>query len=99
VDDIALAEWQDETLQPIIDAAREQLRQHFRQRDDERRQAQISQWKSENVYPYQTEPTSTNEAAERQISNHVATTIAKRLPQSGSTKKVTLRFAARNPGA
>jgi len=89
---LALAEWEDTTLQPVIDASREKLREHFRQRDDDRRREQINRWKSEQVYPYEQEPASRTDAAERQVFDHVATTIARRLPKAQSAKKLTLRL-------
>jgi Histidine kinase-, DNA gyrase B-, and HSP90-like ATPase len=92
LEDLALAELQDSILQTAIEAAREQLREHFRQRDEERRREQINQWKSEKIYPYDQDPQSATEAAERQVFDHVATTIARRLPSAQSGKKITLRL-------
>lgn len=92
LDRLALAEWEGSTLQPVIDAARERLREHFRQRDEDRRREQISRWKTERVYPYEQEPGSVTEAAERQVFDHVATTIARRLPKQQSGKRITLRL-------
>jgi len=89
---LALAEWEDSALQPVIDAARERLREHFRQRDEDRRREQIDRWKTEKVYPYAQEPASVTEAAERQVFDHVATTIARRLPTAESGKRITLRL-------
>jgi hypothetical protein len=92
LDDLVLAEWQESPVQPLIEAAREQLREHFRQRDEERRRDQVIRWKAEKVYPYESEPTSAAEAAERQVFDHVATTIARRLPAAQPSKKITLRL-------
>jgi hypothetical protein len=89
---LALAEWEDSTLLPVIDAARERLREHFRQRDDDRRREQIARWKSEKVYPYDQEPESVTEAAERQVFNQVATTIARHVPKAQASKRITLRL-------
>ena len=92
LDDLVLAEWQESPVQPLIEAAREQLREHFRQRDEERRREQVTRWKAEKVYPYESEPTSAAEAAERQVFDRVATTIARRLPAAQPGKKITLRL-------
>lgn len=92
LDELALAEWEGSALQPVIEAARDQLRRHFRQRDEERRREQILRWQAENVYPYEREPESVTEAAEREIFDQVATTIARRLPKAQSGKRITLRL-------
>jgi hypothetical protein len=92
LEDLTLAEWQDSTLQPVIEAAREQLREHFRQRDEDRRREQINRWKTEKVYPYDQEPESVTEAAERQVFDQVATTIARHVPKAQSGKRITLRL-------
>ncbi len=89
---LALAEWGDSPLQAVIEAAREILREHFRRRDEERRREQVSRWKTEQVYPYEQEPETVTEAAERQVFDHVATTIARRLPKQQSGKRITLRL-------
>jgi hypothetical protein len=92
LDELALAEWEGTALQPVIEAARDQLRGHFRQRDDERRREQVLRWQAEKVYPYEREPETATEAAERQIFDQVATTIARRLPTAKSGKRITLRL-------
>lgn len=92
LDDLTLADWEDSALRPVIDAAREQLREHFRKREEERLREQILQWQAEKVYPYGQDPASAAEAAERQVFNQVAATIARRLPRTQAGKRVTLRL-------
>lgn len=92
MEQLALAEWDDTTLMPVIEAAREQLRVHFRQRDEDRRREQVDRWKTEKVYPYEQDPVTLTEAAERQVFDQVATTIARRLPTAQSGKRITLRL-------
>ena len=92
LEDLTLADWADSELRPVITAARERLREHFQQRDDERRREQVLQWQVERVYPYEKEPVSATEAAERQVFDQVATTIARRLPRGQSGKRITLRL-------
>ena len=43
-------------LQPIFEAAQEQLREHFRARDADATDAIIEVWKAEEVYPHEGEP-------------------------------------------
>lgn len=92
LDDLTLADWEDSALRPVMDAAREHLREHFRKREEERRREQVLQWQAERVYPYDLEPASAAHAAERQVFDHVATTIARRLPRAQAGKRVTLRL-------
>lgn len=92
LDELTLADWEDSALRPVMDAAREHLREHFRKREEERRREQVMQWQAEKVYPYDLEPASAAQAAERQVFDHVATTIARRLPRAQASKRVTLRL-------
>jgi hypothetical protein len=92
LDDLTLADWEESALQPVMNAARDHLREHFRQRDEEKRREQVLQWRAEKVYPYDFEPTSAAEGVERQVLDQVATTIARRLPQAQSGKRITLRL-------
>jgi hypothetical protein len=92
LDDLTLADWDESALRPVMDAARDHLREHFRQREEERRREQVLRWRAEKVYPYDLEPTSAAEAVERQVFDQVATTIARRLPRAQSGKRITLRL-------
>lgn len=92
LDDLALPDWEESALQPVMNAAREQLREHFRKREEERLRQQVLQWQAEEVYPYGSEPASAAEAAERQVFNQVAATIARRLPRTQAGRRITLRL-------
>lgn len=89
---IALAEWEDTELAPLIDLARATIKAHLARRDVERRKEQVEKWKSGNVYPYDGSPTEATEVVERQVFDEVATTIARKLPKAIAQQKVTLRL-------
>ncbi|GAA5130164.1 ATP-binding protein [Pseudonocardia adelaidensis] len=101
-DAIALADFdEDPELKSVIESARDLLRHHFRDRDTIRRRRQIEEWKSQNVYPYETAPDSPAAAAERGLFDEVATSVARQLPKSKIGQKATLRLlrevVARDP--
>lgn len=52
----------------------------------------IQEWKSEGVYPYSAGPVEPAQAVEREMSDEVATRIARRLPGVSQSKKTTLRL-------
>jgi hypothetical protein len=64
----------DPESQSVIEAARDQLRDHFRSRADEERRRQLEEWKTEKVYPFTEEPEGPTEEAERELFEVVAVT-------------------------
>ncbi|HEX6681095.1 MAG TPA: ATP-binding protein [Gaiellaceae bacterium] len=80
-------------LAPIIEAAKDQLRQHFRERAGELRSELIRAWKEEQVYPYQGAAASPTERVERELFDVVAVT-ASRAVNTGDRvgKKLSLRL-------
>ena len=56
----------------VIEAAQERLRQHFKDRSQERRRELIDKWKEERVYPFSGDPTSPPEQATRDVFDVVA---------------------------
>lgn len=59
---------------PVIDLARDQLRQHFRDRREGELRQQVEQWKAENVYPYHEESLTETEEIARELFDVVAVT-------------------------
>lgn len=92
--DLTFADWLSDDLpwQSVIDQARHQLRQHFRNRAEERRQEIVDEWRTQGIYPYSGEPSEDRERAERETFDTVATTIVRHLPNMKSTRRTTLRF-------
>lgn len=74
--ELLLADLGNPSLLPVLDAARDKLRQHFRERQSEQSRAVVDAWKSENVYPYQGEPADDVEKVERDLFEVVAITAA-----------------------
>lgn len=72
-------------------AAREGIRTHFGQRRRELRRDQLEKWKTEKIYPYQGEPTSEAEKAERAVFDVVAGTLATQITnKNADAARVTL---------
>ncbi|MGI5269036.1 ATP-binding protein [Nonomuraea sp. CA-218870] len=89
-DDLSLAELDE--IAPLLAIARDTLRTHFKQREQERRARLIQEWKTEGVYPYSAGPVEPARAVERELFDEVATRIARRLPGVTQSKRTTLRL-------
>ena len=63
--ELGLAEMND--MRSIIDVARKTLQEHFNRRIEQARPDLISQWKSEASYPYEGEPSSALDEANREL--------------------------------
>jgi len=87
-DRLDLAEM-DPLLSKCIDQAYQAIKDYFRERQAARARAVVEDWKAEEIYPYQGEPMSPLEEAERQVFEIVAVTASDYLPdfQSGPPKK------------
>lgn len=62
-------------LQTVIDVAREQIKQHFRERAAAEAKNVVEEWKKEEIYPFKGEPTSPIEQAERQVFDIIAVSV------------------------
>jgi hypothetical protein len=89
-DDLRLADLQAGEFGEVIAAVREQIKAHFRAREAQRRAEQVQQWKNEGDYPYDGEPQTEAERAERETFDYVATTVARKLPKSQIGRRTTL---------
>jgi hypothetical protein len=94
LDDVTLVTLNpDAVVAQIIDQAKTVMRQHFKVREDERRQAQVREWQREQVYPYSADPTDDPiEQTERLLFDQVATSMATRLPSPRAPKKLMLHL-------
>jgi len=61
-------------------AAKDTMRDHFRRRASEKAAGLVEEWQRENVYPYQGQPTTAIEEAERQVFNVLALNVNHFLP-------------------
>jgi Histidine kinase-, DNA gyrase B-, and HSP90-like ATPase len=93
------------TLGPVIEAAKDHLRLHFKARTDEVQGEVIEEWKQEQVYPYENEPTTQTEQVERELFDVVAVTASRAV--NSSVERVGRRLSLRllrqaleqNPGS
>lgn len=95
IDGYSLAEM-DSDVQAAIGAVKDVLRNYLRKRNSEANKGRVEEWKSQEVYPYEGEPTTPQEAHERQVFNIVASNVADFLPgfEKGDapTKRLGLRL-------
>lgn len=85
--DILLADTAGHEAQPVLDAAREQLRIHFRDRAEERRKETIQRWHAEEVYPYEHEPVTEAEIITRETFDVVALAASRVINESKTPGK------------
>ncbi|MGX7824193.1 ATP-binding protein [Actinokineospora sp. 24-640] len=101
--DHLLGELGGEPYASVAEAARERLKQHFKERLRRRRRAVIEEWIAEGTYPYTALPTTPIESAERQAFELVAYAAASTV-NGGDTasRKLSLRLLKEaletNPG-
>lgn len=77
--------WSPE-IAPVIEAARDALRDHFRERQPEVTRRVIEEWKEEDAYPFISEPSGLIESAERDLFDIVALTASKAVNATNDRK-------------
>lgn len=86
----------------VVDAARDRLRAHFKQRAEDRRRDIIERWKREEVYPYTDQPADEVEQTSRELFDVVAVTARDAIGEDQRTQRFTLRLLRealeRDPG-
>lgn len=65
----------------VIEAAKEKLRDYFRDRAEEEARGLVAQWKQEKIYPFAHDPRTEVEAVERQVFNIAALNVNSYLPK------------------
>jgi hypothetical protein len=65
----------DPKLQAVVEEARTKIKDYFRERASERAQTIVDEWKAAQVYPFEGEPTTVIERAERQVFDIVAVSV------------------------
>jgi hypothetical protein len=81
--------------QDIVEAAREKLREHFKERAAEETRKLIEDWKAEKVYPFSDEPATTKaEKASRDLFDVVAVSASSAVnsSESKSARRLSLRL-------
>lgn len=78
----------ERTILPVCDEAVRTIKDYFIARQLEEAKDQLEEWKQEEVYPYEGEPVTSVEVAERKVFDIVAININQNLPDfSGGDKK------------
>jgi hypothetical protein len=90
---VTVAELDSGAQKDLIDTARDQMRQHFKDRANERRREQIKEWKDENAYPFSGEAKGTTEQAVRDVFDVVALTASNVVNNADvSSRRLSLRL-------
>jgi hypothetical protein len=79
---LGLGDMAPEPVSDLRDAVRDAIRSHFATRRSERRREQVQDWKEAGVYPYEGEPVSEPEQAERIVFDVVSSALAPQLARS-----------------
>lgn len=77
---------------PVVEAARQAIRDHLDTRAGEQRVAIIEHWKAEHVYPYAEPPKTPLEKQERRVFDAVAVTAAPAVAKEPKAAKLTLQL-------
>ena len=72
-------------LSGVIARAYEAIKEYFKDRSAEQARILVQEWKDEKIYPYQGEPQSSLEKAERKVFDIVATSVNNQLPDFAET--------------
>lgn len=92
--DIGIVDLGHPVLLPVVEAARDQLRTHFKERQAQRTREIVEDWKKEQVYPYTGEPATGLERAERSLFEVVAISAAPAVNggEDRASKRLSLRL-------
>lgn len=85
----------DSATDKILSAARDVMRGHFRRRASEKAAGLVDEWRRAKVYPYQGQPKTEIEEAERQVFNVVALNVNHFLPDFNEADEKTKKFQLR----
>lgn len=90
--DLLLADLGHAVISPVVDAARQAVREHLETRVGEQRMEIIERWKAEDVYPYRQPATTPIEQHERRVFDAVAITAASAVSTEPKAAKLSLRL-------
>jgi hypothetical protein len=85
----------DPNFRKLLDAARNAVKDHFRRRKAESAVNIVKEWKEQEIYPYEGEPRSLLEQAERQVFDVVALNVSEYLTDFDKTDARSKRFSLR----
>lgn len=73
-------------LGKLLEVVRDRMRQHFLEREAEKSASVVEEWKQQNIYPYDGDPSSFIERTERQVFDVVAANVDAYLPEFKDAK-------------
>jgi hypothetical protein len=85
----------DPSLAKAVEDSKERLRVHFKAREAEDTRSLVERWKQEAVYPYKGDPHTPVQAAERQVFDIVALSVATAIPDFEEQDTRNKRFQMR----
>jgi hypothetical protein len=85
----------EKTIRPVCDEAIKAIKDYFVARQLEESKDQLEEWKQEDVYPYQGDPTTPVEEAERKVFDIVAINVNQNLPDFRESDKKSKQFQFR----
>jgi hypothetical protein len=85
----------DPGLAKAVEDSKERLRLHFKTREAEDTRSLVERWKQEAVYPYQGDPDTPVQKAERQVFDIIALNVANALPDFQGQDSRNKRFQMR----
>ena len=88
--ELLLVDLGHDTLSPIVNAAREAIREHLESRVVEHRSEQIERWKADRVYPYSEPPKTQAEVQERHVFDVVAVAASPAVSKEPKAAKLSL---------
>ena len=85
----------DPAVDRCLHSAKEILRDHFRRRAAEKAAGLVKEWRNDNVYPYEGEPTNVVQKVEREVFNVLALNVNAYLPEFSTSDEKSKRFQFR----
>ena len=85
----------DPLVARCLDTAKGVLRHHFRERAAERAAGLVQEWRNANIYPYDGEPLTAIQQAERELFNVLALNVNAYLPEFSTSDEKSKRFQFR----
>ena len=79
----------------VLNSAKDAMRDHFRRRASEKAAGLVAEWQRDKVYPYEGQPTTVIEAAERQVFDVVALNVNHFLPSFQESDERSKRLQLR----
>jgi hypothetical protein len=90
--DLGLGDMAPDPAGAVWRATRTAVKDHFAARRRARRRDQIDEWKSKGIYPYETEPATEADKAERAVFDIVSSALVPQIPKRKDGAQLTLNL-------